>query len=159
MQHGGDADAGAEMLGIGGDGEHGLGAGLEQQVIDHSLVLIGDIGDRRRQGEDQVEVGHGQQLGFALGEPVPGRRTLALGAMAVAAGVVGDPRMGTVLAGQHVTTERRRAAALDGGHDLELAEAQVAGVGPAEGRAEVAEDVLNLHACARHRGRRLNRLA
>ena len=26
MEHGGDADLGAEMLGIGGDGEHGLGS-------------------------------------------------------------------------------------------------------------------------------------
>ena len=34
VQHGGDADAGAEMLGIGGDRQHGLGRGLEQEVVD-----------------------------------------------------------------------------------------------------------------------------
>jgi hypothetical protein len=33
-----------------------------------------------------VEVRHGQQLGFALCEPVPGRRALAFGAMTIAAG-------------------------------------------------------------------------
>ena len=43
VQHGGDADAGAEVLGIGGDGEHGLGGGLEQQIVDHRLVLVGDV--------------------------------------------------------------------------------------------------------------------
>jgi hypothetical protein len=37
MQHGGDADPGAQMPGIGGDGERGLGGGLEQQVINHRL--------------------------------------------------------------------------------------------------------------------------
>ena len=38
MQHGGDTDLGAEMLGIGGNGEHGLGAGLEQQAVNHPFV-------------------------------------------------------------------------------------------------------------------------
>ena len=56
MEDGGDADAGAEVLGIGRDCEHGLGRGLEQQVVDDGLVLVGDIGDRCRQREHDVEV-------------------------------------------------------------------------------------------------------
>ena len=48
MEHGGDADARAQMPGIGGDGEHGLGGGLEQDAVDHLLVLPGDVGDRAR---------------------------------------------------------------------------------------------------------------
>ena len=70
VQHGKNADACAEALGIGRDREHGLGRCLEQQVVDHGLVLVGDVGDRRRQREHDVEVGHRQQLGFALGEPL-----------------------------------------------------------------------------------------
>ena len=69
VQHGGDADAGAEMLGIGRDREHGLGRRLEQQVVDHGLVLIGDVSNGRRQREDDVIVRHRQQLGFAFGQP------------------------------------------------------------------------------------------
>ena len=88
VEHGGDADAGAEMPGIGGDGEQRLGRRAEQQVVDHRLVLVGDCGDLGRQGEDQVEVADRQQIGLAGGEPVPRRRALALGTMAVAAGVV-----------------------------------------------------------------------
>ena len=34
VQHGGDADAGAEVLGVGGDGDQRLGRGLEQEVVD-----------------------------------------------------------------------------------------------------------------------------
>ena len=46
----------------------GLGRGLhEQQIVDHALVLVGDIGDRRRHGEDDMEIANGQQLGLARG--------------------------------------------------------------------------------------------
>ncbi|MNL31995.1 hypothetical protein D3C87_1538170 [compost metagenome] len=45
VKHGGDADAGAQMLWVGRDGQHGLGRRLEQQVIDQRLVVEGDVGD------------------------------------------------------------------------------------------------------------------
>src|SRR5213592_446787 len=93
VEHGGDADAGAEVLGIGRDGERGLGRRLEQEIVDHGLVLIGDVGDRTRQREYHVEVRHGQQLGFAFGEPLLGCRSLTLRTVPVAAGVVGDERV------------------------------------------------------------------
>ena len=50
VQHGGEPDARAEMLGVGCNGDQGLGRDLEQQVIDDRLVVIGDIGDRPGQG-------------------------------------------------------------------------------------------------------------
>ena len=65
---------GAEMPGVGGDRQGGLGRSLEQQVVDHGLVLIGDIGDRGRQREHHVEVGHREQVSLALWRAIPGRR-------------------------------------------------------------------------------------
>jgi hypothetical protein len=85
-----NADLGAEMLGIGRDRGHGLGRSLEQDVVDSRLVLVGDVGDLGRQREYDVEVRHRQQLGLALGKPRACCRPLALGAMPVAAAVVGD---------------------------------------------------------------------
>ena len=70
---------------VGGDGDQGLGRCLEQQVIDDGLVLVGDIGDGRRQREHDMIVRHRQQIGFACGKPVFCRRSLALRAMPVAA--------------------------------------------------------------------------
>jgi hypothetical protein len=84
MEHGGDADTGTEVLGIGGDREQSLGRGAEQQIVDHRLVLVGDRSNLSGQGEDQVEVADRQQIGLAGGKPVLRRRALALGAMAVA---------------------------------------------------------------------------
>src|SRR5215471_17234465 len=45
MEHGGGADACAEMLGIGGDREQRLSGRSEQEVVDHGLVLVSDRGD------------------------------------------------------------------------------------------------------------------
>jgi len=60
VEDGQDADAGAEVLGIGRDGDQGLGRGFEQDVVDRGLVLIGDVGDLGRQREHDVEIRHRQ---------------------------------------------------------------------------------------------------
>ncbi len=151
VQHRGNGDAGAEMLRVGGDCEHGLGRGLEQQVVDCRLVLVSDVADRRRQREDDVEVGHGQELALPLLHPGARRGPLALGAMPVAAAVVGDDGMGTVLAARNMPAERRRAAALDRAHHLELGEAHMAAVGLTPGGAVVAKDVRDLQSRPCHR--------
>ena len=52
-----------------------------------------------------MEVADGQQVGLARGEPFPSRRTLALGAVTVAAAVIGDATMAAVLACLDVTAE------------------------------------------------------
>jgi hypothetical protein len=62
------------VLGIGRDCQHGLGRGPEQQIVDYRFVVIGDGSDTGRQREDHVEVGHGQELGLAFGEPLLCRR-------------------------------------------------------------------------------------
>ena len=51
------------------DREHGLGRGLEQEIVDDGLVLVGNIRDGRGQGEDLMEVLHGQQLSLTGGKP------------------------------------------------------------------------------------------
>jgi hypothetical protein len=153
VEHGSGTDAGAEVLGIGRDGEQRLGRRLEQRVVDHRHVLVGDRGDLGRQGEDQVEVADRQQIGLAGGEPVLRRRALALGTMAVAARVVGDPAVAAILAVLDMTAEGCRAAAFDGRHHLELAEAHMPGIGSAPGGRMVMEDVCDLQLRAAHRRR------
>src|SRR5207237_3429894 len=86
MQHSSEADLRAEVLGVGRDGDQGFGGGFEQQVIDDRFVLVGDVGDRSREGEDDMEIGQRQQLSSASGETVFGTGGLALGSMPTAAG-------------------------------------------------------------------------
>ena len=104
-----------------------------------------------------MEVRHRQQFGLALGQPFLRRRTLALGAMPVAAGVVGDDGVRALLAAFDMPAECRRAAALDGRHHLQLVEAEVTGVGRTPCRPVVAEDIRDLQRWTGHGRRRLGR--
>ena len=58
--------------------------------------------------------------------------------------------MRAVLAARDMAAERRRAAALDRRHHLQLAEADMAGIGSAPCRTVVAEDIRDLQRWTRH---------
>src|SRR5215469_16330259 len=58
VQHGGDTDPRTEALGISGNSQRCLGRGLHQQVIDHALVLVGDVTQLARQRVDDVKIWH-----------------------------------------------------------------------------------------------------
>src|SRR6516225_3712209 len=140
------------MLGVSRDRQHRLGGRLEQEIVDHRLVLIRDIADCRRQCEHDMEVWHRQQLRRPRRHPLTRRRALALRTVPVAAAIVGDGRVGTgvVLAAHDVPAEGRRTAALDRAHHLELAEAHVTAVGVTPSGPVVAEDIRDLQGWTGH---------
>ena len=78
--------------------------------------------------------------------------------MAVAAGVVGLPRQTAVVATFEVAAERRRAAGLDGAHDLMLHAPEMTPVGLAIRRAMAAEHIRHLQRRP-HAATRINRAA
>ena len=114
MQDAGDADLGAQMFGVGGNREHGLRGGLEQETVDDSLVLVGDGSDLSGQREDDMEVGNLKQLGLAILHPGKCLTALTLRTVTVATTAVGDDGMATlgVLAARDIAAKRRRAAGL-----------------------------------------------
>jgi len=88
----------------------GLGRRPEQDGVDCLLVLEGDLGHRRRQGEHDVEVRHRQQFGLSVGEPLGARLPLALRAVSVAARVVSAADQAALGTGLGVAAQRRRPA-------------------------------------------------
>ena len=144
VKHGGDADARAQMLGVRRDRHHRLGGGAEKQIVDDRLVLPGDVGDLGRQREDDMEIADRQQVGLALGQPGFRGGGLALRAVAVAAGVVGDPEVAAVIAAIDVAAQRRRPAALNRRHHLQLGEAQTPGLGETVAGTHGPEDIGDL---------------
>src|SRR5664279_4656933 len=76
-------DLGAQMLGIGGDLQKGLGHRPKQQAINQSLVLQGHGSQDMGQGEYHMVVRNWQQFGGALGQPELSSCPLALGTVPV----------------------------------------------------------------------------
>ncbi len=84
VEHGEKADGGAQMSGVGCNGEQSFGSGLKQDGVDLSRVLKRQAADLLRKSEHDVEVRNGQKLRLPLGEPLGAGRGLALRATAIA---------------------------------------------------------------------------
>lgn len=56
---------------------------MEENAVDHILILIGDRGNLFRHSEDDVEVLDGQQFGLAVFEPLSAGEGLALGTVTI----------------------------------------------------------------------------
>jgi hypothetical protein len=144
VEHGGDADARAEVPRVSRNRHYRLRRRAEQQIVEDRLVLAGDVGNLGGKREDDMEVADRQQVGFARGQPDPSSGALALRAVPVAATVVGNALMAAVLTGIDVAAKRRRAAVLDRRHDLELGQAQVTGLNATIAGSFSSEDIGDL---------------
>ena len=77
-----------------------------------------------REGEDQVEVRHGQEIATTRGEPPLARMSLTLGTVSITAGMVGVVRRPTVITLGDMATEDDGAAGFDGAQGTVLDTAQ-----------------------------------
>lgn len=144
MDNGDHPGLGTEMLRVGADETDRLGCRLEQDVVDHRLVLQRDGGYGRRDGEDDMEIGHRQQVGLAIGEPSGARERLALWTMPIATAVVGDANQAAVVAPLDMAAERYCAACLDGRHHTALVGREPRALRSTEHDTVAAEDVRHL---------------
>jgi hypothetical protein len=85
-----EADLSTEVLGVSCYREKSLGNGTEQKPIDESLVIEGQSAEAIRERKHHVEIGHTKELFLPCVKPLSPGSCLALGAMAIATGVVGD---------------------------------------------------------------------
>src|ERR1022692_4938183 len=92
---------------------------------------------------------------FSFFDPFRTRQRLALGAMSIAATIIGGTLVRTAVATLEMTTESRRAAQLDRGHDASLCRGERRTMLLAIGFTIVAEDVRHFQLGAIHRTRRL----
>lgn len=81
-----------------GEGAQGTRGEAEEQAVEAAAVGADERVEGVRQGEDDVEVRHRQQHRLLRGHPLRPLFALALGTVAVAAGVVGDAAIGAALA-------------------------------------------------------------
>jgi hypothetical protein len=90
MQNGQEANFSSEEPGVGGNFEHGLSAGAEEQIVEQPWVTLTQRVQLMGQGEDDVEVRDAEQVLFASCQPTVTCLRLAFGTVAVATGIIGD---------------------------------------------------------------------
>lgn len=113
VQHRDETDPGTEMFGVGGNDAQRLGGCPEQDVVDDFLVLEGYGCDLGWQREDHVEIRHRQKVACPSLKPVARDRALTLGAMPVAAGIIGNTHCATGPTALNMSTKRSCPAQLD----------------------------------------------
>ena len=101
------------MFAVGGDLQEGFGRGAKEHAVNNPLVLKSQRSDHLRQHEDDLKVLDRQQLSGALFEPRRAGGALALRAMAIAAGTIGDRAMAAAVALFDVAPERGGATDRD----------------------------------------------
>jgi hypothetical protein len=88
VEHAEEADFGAEMAGITCHFEQCFSTGLEQQTVDHLLVLQSHGGEPARKGENDMDVGGGQEFSATGLQPTVTGVRLTLGAVPIPTGIV-----------------------------------------------------------------------
>src|SRR4051794_33555397 len=88
-----DADLGAKMSRVGGHLPERRGARLEEPRVETGAVAIGERQERMRQREDDVHVGHVEQLALARLQPALAGLRLALRTVPIPTRVIGDGLM------------------------------------------------------------------
>ena len=101
---------GAEVSGVGSDGEQSFGSGLKQNGVNPSRVLKRQAADLLRKSEHDMEVRNGQELRLPFGEPLGAGRGLSLWATAIATRVEYFDAMPAPVALIEVTTQDRGPA-------------------------------------------------
>lgn len=141
VQHGKEADFNSEVFGVGSDGSEGFRGCPEENVGNDTFVLKGHRGDLIGNGKDDVIVGNGKQLGHARLEPLRFGERLALGAVAVTAGVVGDSLGAALIAHVDMPAQDGSPADFDGAHGTMLLTKHGSAIDLPILRAALAEDV------------------
>ena len=144
-----DADVRAEMSRIGGDLAQRGGARLKEPGVQPGTIPIQQRQEPMRECEDDVHIGHVEQLTLACVEPALSSLRLALRAVAIPARVEGDGPMAARAAVIDMSAEGRGSAARDRPEDRALLHAEPRMLLD-EGITLRVEDIGHLHGGPAH---------
>jgi len=139
---------GAEIAPVAANGGKHVHAGVEQQIVEQSLIVKDQRIEFDRNGEDHMEVCDGQQLPLPLLEPAGARQRTAFGTVTVAAGVIADKVFAAMAALIDMAAECGRPADLNGAHGPQNGKRQSMGL--PVGLAVLSKDIGHFQRGARH---------
>jgi hypothetical protein len=137
MEDGGEADLGSQV--VAAELQQSLADGLEEEGVEGLAILAEEGIEFMGQGEDEMEVGDGQEVLALAFQPVAGVGALAGGAVAVAAGVGNEVFLAAFGAAVAVAAERVGATLHEGVEDAPVMGGQLGiarGHGPAQDLAQ-----------------------
>jgi hypothetical protein len=114
---------------------------MEENAVDHRLVLVRDRRDLLGQRENNVKVLDGKEVGVTLVQPLRADQGLTFRAVPIAATVEGNAQVTAGVTLFDVSAESGRAATLDRAHDAMLPTAECARVVLAIAGPGLAKDV------------------
>jgi len=120
VEHGEETDLRAQVLGIGRDRAQRLTRRSEKYIVDMLFVLKGDGGNRLRYRKDYMKIADRQKLSLTIVEPFGLGHRLAFVAMPIAATVIRNALVVTLITLLDVTTKCCGSTQLDRGHDATL---------------------------------------
>jgi len=141
VQHGEEADVRSDVFRIGGNGMEGFRGCPKKDGVDDTFVLKGHGCDFIGNGKDDMIIGNGKQFGHARPDPFRFGERLALGAVAVTTGVVGDSLGAALIAHVDMPAQDGSPADFDGAQDTILLTRHGRTVDLPVLRAALAEDV------------------
>ena len=112
MQHCGHSDLRVEV--VAAKLQKRRGYTVEQQIVECCSILLNDPVEFMRQGEDQVEIGNGQEQFSLSVHPIKAVGTLATRTVSIAAGVGNKMLLPAMRALIKMSTQSRCAAGHDG---------------------------------------------
>jgi hypothetical protein len=118
MQHGHDADVGAQPLGVGGKLKQGFLDCPEHEIVEVFFIAQGKGVKFMRDGKDRVKIADGQELLKPVIDPREACGCLTPGAMAVATGMKANNFVTALIALLNLSAHCGRTARGNGGNDL-----------------------------------------
>jgi hypothetical protein len=153
VQHGEETDLRAEVFRIGGDGSQSLGRGMEENPVEHLLVLESDGRDFFWHGENDMKVGHLEKFSLTILDPPGSGQGLTFWAVAIAARVECIPFVAAIITALQMAAQSGCPAHFDGGHDAPLPRGHRRAMSFAVGFAIAAEHIRHFQLRAIHEPR------
>ncbi len=146
------ADLSSQVFRVFGDFDHRCRAAPEQEIVQDRLVALAEWNQFVRKREHDMEIRHTENVLLTSGEPPPARLRLALGAVAVTAGIIGDGLMAAPGTRIDMTAQCRCPATGNGPQDSQMLVAQPSLIPIYETVIVRANDIGRLHGRPAHSG-------
>ena len=117
MQYPEETDLSSQPLPISAKGQQRFGGNIKEKAVDQLLIEEAHGEDGVGQGEYHMIIRHRKEIVESLFHPLSPSASLALGAVPVPAGIIGQLDVSAVVTAVHMITQIAAAAALDGTHD------------------------------------------